>query len=103
MSRGGGGPSRLGDLLEGVLERSGVREQVARQGVLEAWDEVVGQRIAGVTRALKVDGSVLFVEVRSSAWLMELNMMAHRILERLNEGRDEGRIERIHFLLAEKE
>ena len=98
----GGDPTRIGDLLEGFLEESGVREQVERQGVLERWDGVVGEKIAEVSRAVRVDGGVLFVEVRSSAWMMELDMMKREILERLNEGRDEGRIEKVRFLLAEQ-
>lgn len=99
--KGADGPARVGDLVEGVLRSAGVREQVERQRVLEAWDEVVGEKIADVTRPVRVSGPVLFVEVRSSAWLMELDLMKHRILERLNQDRDEGRIEKVRFLLAE--
>lgn len=100
--KGGGGPTRVGELLDEVLQESGVREQVARMGVLEAWDECVGEKIAEVTHPVEVDGGVLFVEVRSSAWLMELNMMKRRILERLNQGREEGRIDAIRFRQAER-
>ncbi len=49
-----------------------------------------------------MSGSVLIVEVRSSAWLNELDMMKDEILRRLNEGRDEGRIEAIRLVLAEQ-
>lgn len=73
-----------------------------RTTVLEEWGERVGEKIARVTRPVRVDGAVLFVEVRSSAWMMELEMMKQTILERLNEGRREGRIEKIRFRLAEK-
>lgn len=100
--RGEGGPTRVGELLDGVLEETGVRKQVARMGALEAWEECVGEKIAEVTRPVRVDAGVLFVEVRSSAWLMELDMMKRRILERLNEGREDGRIETIRFLQAER-
>lgn len=92
---------RVGDLVEGVLEDAGVRNQIRRQGVVESWDGIVGERIAEVTRAVRVDEAVLYVEVRSSAWLMELNLMKPSILERINEERDEGRIEKVRFLLAE--
>jgi len=95
------GPVRVGDLVEGVLEDAGVRDQIRRQSVVEAWDEIVGEKIADVTRAVRVDEAVLYVEVRSSAWLMELNLMKPSILERVNEERDEGRIEKVRFLLAE--
>jgi predicted nucleic acid-binding Zn ribbon protein len=49
-----------------------------------------------------VSEATLFVEVRSSAWLMELDMMKDRILAKVNQGRDaDVRIERLVFVLAE--
>lgn len=97
----GGGPDRVGELLGGLLRKWGVDREVARQGALERWEEVVGERIAGVTRPRSVSSGTLFVEVRSSAWMNELNLMRHELLRRLNAGQAEGRVERIVFVLAE--
>jgi hypothetical protein len=44
----------------------------------------------------------MIVEVRSSSWLMELNLMKEDILRRVNEGRREALIEKIVFVLAEE-
>jgi predicted nucleic acid-binding Zn ribbon protein len=103
LSGGGGtrrdaGPERIGALLGDFLERRGVRAQIERTGVLEVWPEKVGEAIARVTRARGVSEGTLFVEVRSSAWLMELNMMRGEILRRVNEGRESALIERIVFV-----
>jgi predicted nucleic acid-binding Zn ribbon protein len=95
-----GEPERVGALVGDFLERKGVRVQVERTGVLDVWPERVGQAIAQVTRARGVSEGTLFVEVRSSAWLMELNMMRSEILRRLNEGRESAAIERIVFVQA---
>jgi predicted nucleic acid-binding Zn ribbon protein len=95
------GPTLVGDLVNRVLARTGALEQVQRASVLAEWDELVGARIADVTRARSIADATLFVEVRSSAWLTELNLMRHEILGRLNAGRKEGRVERIVFVLAE--
>jgi len=97
-----GRPDRVGDLLGGLLRKWGVDREVARQGAMERWPDVVGERIAGVTRARAVSSGTLFVEVRSSAWMNELNLMRHELLRRLNAGEKEGRIERIVFVLAER-
>jgi predicted nucleic acid-binding Zn ribbon protein len=94
------GPVRVGALVGDYLERAGVREQVERTGVLDVWPERVGSAIAEVTRARGVAEGTLFVEVRSSAWLMELNMMRADILRRLNEGRESAPLERIVFVQA---
>jgi predicted nucleic acid-binding Zn ribbon protein len=98
------GFSRVGDLVDSFLEGTGVASQVRRMAVLEEWDGLVGEAIARVARPQRVSEGTVFVEVRSSSWLMELNMMKGEILERLNEGRDEDeRFRRLVFVLGQKE
>ena len=87
-------------MVEGILEKHGVREQVRRMEVLELWGEIVGDDLAKVTRAKGVEDRTLFVEVRSSAWLMELNMMKRDFLERVNERVEDAPFERVVFALA---
>ena len=97
----GSGPVRLGSVLGEVLQQHGLQDQVKRQGALDVWPDVVGEHIAGVTRARGVEETTLFVEVRSSGWLMELNMMKGELLERVNDRLPETPLERIVFVLAE--
>ena len=87
-------------MVEGILEKHGVRQQVRRMKVLELWGEIVGDDLAKVTRAKGVEDRTLFVEVRSSAWLMELNMMKRDFLERVNERVEDAPFERVVFALA---
>lgn len=96
------GPERIGELLGSFLEKKGLREALDRVDAAEEWQERVGEAIGQVTQARGVSGSTLFVEVKSSAWLMELNLMKEEILARVNEGRTQGLIERIVFVLAEQ-
>lgn len=97
------GPVPLGSVLGQVLQEHGLDEQVKRMGALDVWAEVVGEHIAGVTRAKGVSDATLFVEVRSSGWLMELNMMKGELLGRVNERIPETPLERVVFVLAETE
>jgi len=94
-----GKPEPIQDLLESFLEDAGVAGDLERQSVLEEWPERVGQAIAGVTRARSVAEATLVVEVRSSPWLMELNMMKGEILERINRGR-EVPVEKLVFVMS---
>jgi predicted nucleic acid-binding Zn ribbon protein len=97
MSRGMGKVDRvLGELLKEL----GLEATLSQQGVLERWGELVGPGIAEVTRARAVERGVLFVDVKSSAWLNELNLMRHDLLARLNAGAGEGRVEKLVFTLA---
>ena len=99
----GGGPKKVQAVLSAVLDDHGVRDQVQRMGVLELWPEIVGEKLAKVTRAKGVDDATLFVEVRTSAWLMELNMMKGDFLQSVNERFADVPMERIVFVLAETE
>ena len=95
------GPTRVDAVLADVLQKHGVHKQVQRIGVLDLWAEIVGEQLARVTRVRGLDEDALFVEVRSSAWLMELSMMKDVFLARVNARLGEAPIERIVFVLAE--
>lgn len=97
------GPVQLATVLSGVLDKHGVLGQVKRMGVLDEWSSIVGEAVARVTHAKAVDGATLIVEVRNSAWLMELNMMKGDFLQRVNEHMQETPIDKIVFVLAETE
>jgi predicted nucleic acid-binding Zn ribbon protein len=84
-----------------VLEEHGLRRQVERHQELGPWSEIVGETLAGVTRVRGLDGETLVVEVRNSAWLMELNMLKEDFLERVNGRLGEASVERVVFVLAE--
>ncbi len=96
------GLTRVGDLLGDLLEKRGLGTQIRRMGALDVWSGAVGERVAEVTEAKTVVASTLFVEVRSSAWLMELSLMKEALLERVNaELGGEGTIGRIVLTLMD--
>lgn len=92
--------ARLGDALGRFLDDRGLAPALERQGALVEWPEAVGGAIASVTEPRSVSGDALVVEVRSSAWLMELNLMKREILERVNARRPGAPIEKLVFVLA---
>ena len=93
------GPEKVADVLERLLKRRGLDRQMEYQKVIDDWPRLVGEGVAGVTRARSVANGVLIVEVVSSAWAMELNMRKRQIMARLNAGRS-IRIERVVFVLS---
>jgi predicted nucleic acid-binding Zn ribbon protein len=97
----GGFPRPVGGLVEELLRARGLLEGVQRASTIGDWTERVGPQIARVATPVGFDRGILFVEVRSSAWLMELEMMERRILERLNAGRGRAGFKKIIFRLAE--
>jgi len=95
------GPVRVDSVLAAVLEKNGVREQVERMRVVDLWPELVGEHVAHETKVKGVSEATLFVEVRTSAWLMELNIMKGEFLVKVNEHLGDVPLERIVFVLAE--
>lgn len=96
-------PVALGSVVDKILENHGVLDQVRRMSVLDEWPELVGEAVRRVTHARSVEEAVLIVEVRNSAWLMELNMMKGDFVRRVNEHMPDTPIERIVFVQAETE
>jgi len=92
-------PQAVGDLVSGFLRRSGLADKVEAAAVIPQWEEIVGPQIARVTRAVRVSDATLFVAVRSSSWMSELNLMKSELLRRINAGRRLGRIEQIVFVM----
>ncbi|MDH5760749.1 MAG: DUF721 domain-containing protein [Gemmatimonadota bacterium] len=101
MTARGGKAVKVGDVLGGILDRHGVTDQIERIRVLDLWPEIVGEALAEVTRARGVSDTTLFVEVRTSPWLMELNMMKGEVLNRVNARISDAPLEQIVFVLAE--
>ncbi len=67
--------------------------------MLPQWPELVGPQIAAVTEPRRVSDGVLIVAVRSSAWMMELNMMKSELMRRINAGKTEGRVRQLIFVM----
>jgi predicted nucleic acid-binding Zn ribbon protein len=97
----GGFPRPVGGLVEELLRARGLLDGVQRASAIDDWAERVGPQISRVATPVGFDRGILFVEVRSSAWLMELEMQERRILERLNAGRGRAGFKKIVFRLAQ--
>lgn len=90
---------RIGDALDGVLERLGVADVVERHEVFVMWQRLLGSEIAGAARPYRLDGDTLVVRVINSAWMNELSLRQNELLARLNTGRKRGSIRRLVFRL----
>ncbi|HEX6040545.1 DUF721 domain-containing protein [Longimicrobium sp.] len=96
---GNGKPQPLGDLLSRFLDRSGLGPKVEAAAVIPEWADRVGPAIAAVTEPLRISDGTLFVAVRNSAWMMELNLMKAELMRHVNAGQRGGRIDQIVFVM----
>jgi predicted nucleic acid-binding Zn ribbon protein len=93
------GPKRVRETLQKYLDKAGISEKIEAASVVPDWPRLVGEGIAGVTTPLRVSNGVLFVSVRSSAWMSELKLMEREIIKRLNADKKRGRISGIRFVM----
>ncbi len=100
MSERGGSLRHVGAVVDAVLRARGLAENVERASVVPEWPELVGPEVARVATPTGFERETLFVEVSSSAWMMELEMLERRILAKLNAGRRHGKFRKIVFRLA---
>lgn len=90
-----------GDAIKAALSFHGIADEVRAQRVLAEWTELVGPKIANRTRPYGVVERVLVVEVASSAWLHELNLLKTQILTSLLDRLGEPRLfDDLRFKLA---
>lgn len=67
--------------------------------MIDDWPDLVGPGIAAVTRVQKVSEGVLVVAVKTSAWIMELNLMKAELMRRANAGKRAAKIRQIVFVM----
>jgi len=68
-----------------ALQRYGIADEVRAGRLVTEWSELVGPKIAQRTRAEGVTDRLLWVEVATSAWLHELNLLRPQLLKGLLE------------------
>lgn len=77
-------PIRIGEALQEVIDRMGIREQIDEAAVVAAWMDLAGPRINRVTRHVWFEQRVLHVQITSAVWRQELHFHRAEWRERLN-------------------
>ena len=94
-------PGKIGDALKSYLRSSGLEPRVEQAAVIPNWKKLVGAQIAAVTEPISVSaGGILFVAVKTSAWMSELSLMEPELLRSINKNSTSGEIKKIRFRLT---
>jgi predicted nucleic acid-binding Zn ribbon protein len=93
-------PEAIADVLKAYLKETGLEVRVEQAAVVPEWLGLVGERIAAVTEPLFVTpDAMLFVAVRTNAWMTELQLMEPELLRALNAPVGRVPIRKIRFQL----
>jgi predicted nucleic acid-binding Zn ribbon protein len=74
----------LGDALDELVGKLGIKKKLLEYEAVLRWEEIVGEKIARATTATRISRGVLFVSVRTSAWRNELTMRKKEIMLKIN-------------------
>ena len=74
----------IGDVVSLFLRAQGLETPLNEARAVNAWPEIVGERVAQATQNLRIYNQVLFVEVQSPALRNNLFMQRKQLVEKIN-------------------
>jgi predicted nucleic acid-binding Zn ribbon protein len=74
----------LGEALDELVGKLGIKKKLLEYEAVLRWEEIVGEKIARATTPTKISRGVLFISVKTSAWRNELTMRKKEIMLKIN-------------------
>ncbi|MFP3868581.1 MAG: DUF721 domain-containing protein [Desulfobacteraceae bacterium] len=96
-------PVPLGEVLKKILKPADLRATGQRAQIRWAWERVVGDQLRSQTRLVNYQRKVLWIEVRSSLWMQELQFLKPQILADLQELLGPGVVKDLRFTIGAEE
>jgi len=90
--------TRLGPLLNSILARMGLGHSLDGWRMVSLWPEIVGEKIAEVSKAIRYENDTLFVSVPDAVWRQELLLDIDRILQEIHSVPGGCSVKKIHFI-----
>lgn len=90
----------IGTVLESILDQCRSDSSGGILHLIHVWEKSVGSPISDNARPFAVKGSLLLVHVSSSAWMHQLRFLKTELLDKLNRGLKNERIEDIKFKIG---
>jgi predicted nucleic acid-binding Zn ribbon protein len=98
MDRLSTGMLPLKDILDHVLHSQGLDKRIQQENAVILWEEIVGPRIAKASKALRIDRGELLIQVKSSSWKQQIQMLKPDIIKKLNTHLGEKTVKAIRFI-----
>jgi predicted nucleic acid-binding Zn ribbon protein len=77
-------PRPIKSSLEQTLQSLGLSRKLEQYTVVELWPAIVGERIAKVTIAERINDGKLFIHVTRATWRNELIFLKKEIIDKIN-------------------
>jgi len=97
-SRGKDRTVRLGTLLDKVLASYGLAYKLGGWRIVARWPEIVGDKVAEVSKAVKFSDDTLLVSVPDAVWRHQLSMEADAIMHKIHSVPGGRAVKKLHFV-----
>ena len=87
----------IGEVFARLFRDLGIDRAIQQNQAVNQWSEIVGERIAEVSEAEKIEKGVLFVRVSSPVWRNELVFMKENLIKSINEALKKNIVKDIKF------
>ncbi len=77
-------PKAVGAAIRDLAKHLGLEKNLEEYQAVTSWQEVVGEQIAKVTQAQRMENGVLYVSVATAPWRAELSMKRLEIMLKIN-------------------
>lgn len=90
-------PKHIGESIQVLVRDLGIEAQMEKMRLLDSWAELVGDKVAAVSKADRVDHGILYVKVSSMTWRTELMFQKQIILKKIVDRFGQNVIREIRF------
>ncbi len=90
-------PEHVGNILESVLDRTGLSARAREREVLATWPEIAGERVARHVRAVDIENGVLTLETEHAAWKQEMMLLFPTLIEKYNARHGDGTVREVRW------
>lgn len=90
-------PQPIGSVLDRLVKARGWQRPAAEATVFGAWERVVGPDVAMHSRPVKLHDGELTVEAESTAWAMQLRLLAGSLLRRISAEVGHNVVRKLHI------
>jgi predicted nucleic acid-binding Zn ribbon protein len=89
---------KIGSLMENILAGYGLLHNLGGWRIVTRWTEIVGEKIADVSNAIRFSNDTLLVSVPDDGWRQQLSLDVDDILEKVHAIPGGKVVKKIHFI-----
>jgi hypothetical protein len=90
-------PQSIRLILEKTFKNLEIDVPLKTYSILGAWNEIVGESVAGHSQPRSIRNRILFIDVSHSTWMQQLQFLKPTLLEKVNAFLGETLIQDIRF------